>query len=126
MSNNNLNLYTDIIKLCRTNKNINDFCKANPDKIAKYILKNDYGFTSFPKGIDYANIVKYFQITVRPNDKIIYKNLSDKQRACVKNKVSTIMKEFKTNELHSSNGKLVKNPKQAIAIALSMAKTKCL
>ena len=38
-------------------------------------------------------------------------------------KVSKVMKEFKTGSLHSGKGgKVVKNPKQAIAIALSEAK----
>lgn len=38
-------------------------------------------------------------------------------------KVSVVMKEFKRGTLHSGgSGKIVKNPKQAIAIALSEAK----
>jgi hypothetical protein len=38
-------------------------------------------------------------------------------------KVSTVMKKFKKGKLHSGkSGKIVKNPKQAIAIALSEAK----
>ena len=38
-------------------------------------------------------------------------------------KVSIVMKEFKKGKLHSGkSGKIVKNPKQAIAIALSEAK----
>ena len=38
------------------------------------------------------------------------------------NKIRTVMREFKKGELHSGpNGKVVKNPKQAIAIALSEA-----
>ena len=37
-------------------------------------------------------------------------------------KVKTVMHEFKTGKLHSGkSGKIVKNPKQAIAIALSEA-----
>jgi hypothetical protein len=37
-------------------------------------------------------------------------------------KISKVMKEFKKGELHSGkSGKVVKNPKQAIAIALSEA-----
>ena len=37
-------------------------------------------------------------------------------------KVGKVMKEFKTGSLHSGNGgKVVKSPKQAIAIALSEA-----
>lgn len=41
-------------------------------------------------------------------------------------KISSVMREFKAGELHSGKGgKVVKNPKQAIAIALSEAgKTK--
>jgi hypothetical protein len=38
-------------------------------------------------------------------------------------KVGKVMKEFKSGTLHSGKGgKVVKNPKQAIAIALSEAK----
>jgi len=40
-----------------------------------------------------------------------------------KKKVSRVMREFKKGELHSGkNGKVVKNPKQAVAIALSEAR----
>jgi len=45
--------------------------------------------------------------------------LSKKQQA----KVGTVMAEFKDKSLHSGKGgKVVKNPKQAIAIALSEAR----
>ena len=38
-------------------------------------------------------------------------------------KIKVVMKEFKSGTLHSGkSGKIVKNPKQAIAIALSEAK----
>jgi hypothetical protein len=38
-------------------------------------------------------------------------------------KVAKVMREFKKRKLHSGkSGKIVKNPKQAIAIALSEAK----
>jgi len=38
-------------------------------------------------------------------------------------KVGKVMREFKAGKLHSGKtGKIVKNPKQAIAIALSEAK----
>jgi ribosomal protein L21E len=37
-------------------------------------------------------------------------------------KVKKVMKEYKSGKLHSGkSGKIVKNPKQAIAIALSQA-----
>lgn len=40
-----------------------------------------------------------------------------------KKKVGTVMREFKKGELHSGkDGPVVKNPKQAIAIALSEAR----
>lgn len=40
-----------------------------------------------------------------------------------KKKVGTVMREFKEGTLHSGkSGKVVKNPKQAIAIALSEAR----
>ena len=38
-----------------------------------------------------------------------------------KNKVRKVMKEFQSGELKSSSGRKVKNPKQAVAIALSEA-----
>lgn len=44
---------------------------------------------------------------------------------CKKNKIKIIMKEFKSKQLKTSYGKQVTNPKQAIAIALSMAKRYC-
>ena len=37
-------------------------------------------------------------------------------------KVATVMREFKAGKLHSGkSGKIVKNPKQAVAIAMSEA-----
>jgi ribosomal protein L21E len=45
-----------------------------------------------------------------------------KTKASKMKKVSKVMKEFKTGSLHSGKGgKVVKSPKQAIAIALSEA-----
>jgi hypothetical protein len=38
-----------------------------------------------------------------------------------KNKIKTVMSEYKAGKLKSSSGQKVKNPKQAIAIALSEA-----
>jgi ankyrin repeat protein len=57
---------------------------------------------------------------------INYKVLSDKKKSCIKKKVGIVMNEFKTKKLHSSSGNLITNPKQAIAIALSIAKRNCL
>ena len=45
-----------------------------------------------------------------------------KTKAGKMKKVSKVMKEFKTGSLHSGKGgKVVKSPKQAIAVALSEA-----
>ena len=43
-----------------------------------------------------------------------------------KMKIAKVMREFKEDKLHmgSKSGKLVKNPKQAIAIAISVSKKK--
>ena len=41
-----------------------------------------------------------------------------------KDKVHTVMKEFKRGTLHSGSGAKVSNPKQAIAIGLSKARKK--
>jgi hypothetical protein len=57
---------------------------------------------------------------------INYKVLSNKKKDCIKKKVGIVMNELKKKKLHSSNGKLVTNPKQGIAIALSIAKRNCL
>jgi ribosomal protein L21E len=40
-------------------------------------------------------------------------------------KISKVMREYKAGELHSGKGgKVVKNPKQAVAIAISESKRK--
>jgi hypothetical protein len=44
---------------------------------------------------------------------------------CKKNKISTVMKYIKSKTLKTRQGKTVTNPKQAIAIALSVAKRYC-
>lgn len=44
---------------------------------------------------------------------------------CKSNKISQVMKEFKSNNLKTRWGQPVENPKQAIAIALSMADKYC-
>jgi len=46
-------------------------------------------------------------------------------KKCLQEKVKVVMKEFKNKKLKSGSGKKVKNPKQAIAIALNVAKKKC-
>jgi hypothetical protein len=44
---------------------------------------------------------------------------------CQSQKTSSVMKEFKEGNLHQGNGNIVYNPKQAIAIALSVARKYC-
>lgn len=46
-------------------------------------------------------------------------------KECQKRKVGIVMSEFKKKTLHSSSGKTVRNPKQAIAIALSVSQRYC-
>jgi len=53
------------------------------------------------------------------------KKLSKKQKECQRKKIGTVMGEFKQKKLKSSSGKKVTNPKQAIAIALSVARKYC-
>lgn len=44
------------------------------------------------------------------------------KKATGSKKVATVMREFKAGKLHSGkSGKVVKNPKQAVAIAMSEA-----
>jgi len=62
----------------------------------------------------------------KTKNNINYKVLSNKKKSCIKKKVGIVMNEFKTKKLHSSSGYLVTNPKQGIAIALSIAKRNCL
>ena len=60
------------------------------------------------------------------NKRIVYKKLSEPKKACVRNKVAIVMREFKNKRLKSSAGYKVKNPKQGIAIALAVARKACL
>jgi hypothetical protein len=49
----------------------------------------------------------------------------DKQKLCKRKKISIVMSEFKKGKLKMRNNKIVTNPKQAIAIALSEANRFC-
>jgi hypothetical protein len=64
-----------------------------------------------------------FEREAKQDGKLI-KKISKKK--IVKKKISKVMREFKEDKLHmgSKSGKLVKNPKQAIAIAISVSKKK--
>ena len=48
-----------------------------------------------------------------------------KKQTCQQNKIKTVMSEFKNKKLKTSSGKKVKNPKQAIAIAINISKKAC-
>jgi hypothetical protein len=56
---------------------------------------------------------------------LIYSDLNQKIKLCMKDKISTVMREFKHKELHTNSGNIVTNPKQAIAIALNSSRRKC-
>ena len=48
-----------------------------------------------------------------------------KQKECMSKKVPVVIREYKQGKLQTSAGKKVKNPKQAVAIALSVARKQC-
>jgi hypothetical protein len=50
---------------------------------------------------------------------------NSKKRSCKSKKIEKVMREFKNKNLYTSYHKKVSNPKQAIAIALSMATKLC-
>ena len=52
--------------------------------------------------------------------------LSRRQKECRSVAIGHEMSLFKSRKLRSSSGQLVRNPKQAIAIAISVANRKCL
>lgn len=51
--------------------------------------------------------------------------LTKKVKKCMKEKISSIMKEFKNKKLYTKSGALVINSKQAIAIALNVSRKIC-
>ena len=61
----------------------------------------------------------------RVSKKASRKRVSKKQKLCERKKIGTVMKEFKVGKLRSGSGQKVQNPKQAIAIALSVARKYC-
>jgi hypothetical protein len=52
-------------------------------------------------------------------------NITDLKSDCKKNKIQTVMSEFKNKKLKLRNGKIVTDRKQGIAIALSVANKYC-
>jgi len=51
--------------------------------------------------------------------------VTTKTKACQQQKIAVVMSEFKKKKLNSNAGTRVVNPKQAIAIALSVANRYC-
>jgi hypothetical protein len=51
--------------------------------------------------------------------------MSTKKDKCIKKKVEVVMHEFKKGSLKRRDGKIVKSRKEAVAIALNVAKKKC-
>lgn len=54
-----------------------------------------------------------------------FRKMSSKKGSCDQRIIGREMHLFKKGKLKSGNGRKVTNPKQAIAIALSVARTKC-
>ena len=52
-------------------------------------------------------------------------SVSNKVKECKKEKIAIVMNEFKNKSLKKRNGEPVTNQRQAIAIALSVAKKEC-
>lgn len=51
--------------------------------------------------------------------------MTTKVEKCQRKKIHTVMKEYKKGSLKRRNKKTVKNPREAVAIALSVARKKC-
>jgi hypothetical protein len=51
--------------------------------------------------------------------------MTTKIEKCQRKKVKTVMEEYKEGSLKRRNGKAVKSQKEAVAIALNVAKKKC-
>ncbi len=51
--------------------------------------------------------------------------MSNKKDKCIKKKVEVVMHEYKKSSLKRRDGKNVKSRKEAVAIALNVAKKKC-
>jgi hypothetical protein len=51
--------------------------------------------------------------------------MSTKKDKCIKKKIEKVMHEFKEGSLKRRDGKTIKSRKEAVAIALNVAKKKC-
>ncbi len=51
--------------------------------------------------------------------------MTKKKESCKQKKVKVVMREFGRGKLKTRAGKVVKNQRQAVAIALSEAREKC-
>lgn len=102
-----------------------DHLKENPNYykiITKLKLKTGGEIVCRSCGEDWIEPTanKYMCPKCKSDNKNFYK--SGGQTKAQQNKIGVVMHEFKKGTLHSSSGKTVTNPKQAVAIALSEAK----
>lgn len=81
--------------------------------------KDDLLFISKSLGIKLDSKDKKSKALICEKISSYFKKIRDDYK---KKKISIVMKEFKSKTLKTPQGKVVTNPKQAIAIALSVAK----
>lgn len=62
---------------------------------------------------------RYWTTMRKAQETIVSNAISKARKKAKKNKIATVMREFKAGKLKSSSGKKVTNPKQAMAIAIS-------
>lgn len=116
-----------------TRKWSKDYCKKTSckkmgfsQKASCRVYKNCYKKSSKSKNItkNVKKISKNITKNVTKRSKINKSN-QNKIKQCKQQKISQVMSEFKNKTLKLRNNKPVTNPKQAIAIALSIASKKC-
>lgn len=74
------------------------------------------------KNLIYNKMGKYPEMTKEPMKKhLMTKKYTTKKHPVGQAKIGIVMREFKKGKLRSGSGKIVKNRKQAIAIAMSEA-----
>lgn len=107
--------------------------RVNDERVWEEVKKGQYsGFSVHGTGQRNHNILKDGEYTeIEKSDKVVEKfdgvrvskkllvTLTKAQKNKSKDKVATVMHEFKAGKLKSSSGEKVTNPKQAIAIAIS-------
>lgn len=95
----------DILKFCKTNKNIRRICTQNRNEISKYILKNDYRFMKYPLNLDYLNIQRYLKFLnrkgINTNYSYLLESITDDKfevvRFLIENDVNNYFEALTTN-----------------------------